>query len=388
MTDVKNSSELTPSSLGKTRLLSLDALRGFDMFWITGGGSLILVLSKMTGAGWLTTLAKQTSHVPWAGFHFWDLIFPLFMFIAGISIPLSVMSKLKRNESKRTLLLKALKRMIILIVLGFLYNGIFLEGFANARYVSVLAQIGIACFFATVIVIYSKSFKTTLFWLAGILAGVTLLQLFVPVPGIGAGVLTPEGCMNGYLDRLLLPGRLAYGHDGMVATGNGFYDALGLLSIVSAIGIALMGTIAGNILQRVNITEYRKTGILAFIGAVLILIALIISPFYPIIKNCWSTTFNLLTGGISFVLIALFYLIIDVWHFQKWTFYFRVIGMNSIFIYLVSRIVPVGTITGFFLGWIVKPAGSMGELISVLGIIAGEWLLLYLMYRKNIFVKV
>ncbi len=387
MTDNKNNSDVKPSSSVKVRLLSLDALRGFDMFWITGGGSLVVALAKWSGAGWLSALANQTTHVPWIGFRFWDLIFPLFMFIAGISIPLSVMSKLKRNESKKTLLLKAFKRMMILILLGFLYNGIFQNGFANARYVSVLAQIGIACFFATVIVIFSKSFKSTLFWLAGILAGVTLLQLFVPVPGIGAGVLTPEGCMNGYLDRLLLPGRLAYGHNGMLDSGNGLYDALGLLSIVSAIGIALMGTIAGNILQRTNLSEYRKTGVMAFIGVVLILVALIISPFYPIIKNCWSTTFNLLTGGISFVLIALFYLVIDVWHFQKWSFYFRVIGMNSIFIYLFFRIVPVGVITGFFLGWVIKPVGSMGEVISVLGILTGEWLLLYLMYRKNVFVK-
>jgi len=388
MNDIKNKSEVTPSSSGKVRLLSLDALRGFDMFWITGGGMLITSLAKLSGADWLTVLAKQTSHVPWVGFHFWDLIFPLFMFIAGISIPLSVKSKLEKNVSKKFLLTKALKRMITLIILGLLYNGIFQDGFTNARYVSVLAQIGISIFFASVIVIFSGSFKTILFWLGGILAGVTILQLFVPVPGIGAGVLTPEGCINGYIDRMLLPGRLAYGHDGMLASGNGFYDALGLLSIVSAIGIALMGTIAGNILQRVNLSGYRKTGILTFIGVVLILVALIISPFYPIIKACWSTTYNLLAGGISFVLIALFYLVIDVWQYQKWSFYFRVIGMNSIFIYLFGRIVPVGTITGFFLGWIIKPMGNMGELISVLGILAGEWLLLYLMYRKNVFVKV
>jgi predicted acyltransferase len=388
MTDIKNKSDITPSVAVKNRLLSLDALRGFDMFWIAGGGSVITALAKLSGAGWLETLAKQTSHVPWIGFRFWDLIFPLFMFIAGISIPLSVKSKLEGNVPKKSLLIKAFTRMITLIILGFLYNGIFQDGFTNARYVSVLAQIGLSVFFASVIVIFSGSFKTTMYWLAGILAGITVLQLFVPVPGIGAGVLTPEGCINGYIDRLLLPGRLSYAHNGMLESGNGFYDALGLLSIISAIGMALMGTIAGNILQRVNLTGYRKAGILAITGVVLILVALIISPFYPIIKNCWSTTYNLLAGGISFVLIALFYLVIDVLKYQKWSFCFRVIGMNSIFIYLFFRIVPIGTIVGFFLGWIIKPAGDMGELITVLGILAAEWLLLYLMYRKNIFIKV
>lgn len=375
-----NNSDIKTSVSGKGRLLSLDALRGFDMLWIAGGSTLIAVLAKLTGAGWLKALSIQMSHVPWEGFHFYDLIFPLFMFIAGIAIPLSVKSALSGNGSRINLFLKALRRMIVLILLGILYNGVFQEGFVNARYASVLGQIGIAYFFTSVIIIYSRTFKTSLYWLTGILLSVSIVQLFVPVPGIGAGVFTPEGCINGYLDRLFLPGRLAY--------GNGIYDALGWLSIVSAVGITLMGTIAGRILQDVTLTEYRKTGILAGIGLVLILVGVSLSPFYPIIKVCWTTTYNFLAGGISFLLIALFYLVIDVWHIQKWSFFFRVIGMNSIFIYLLTRIVPMGTITGFFIGWIIKPAGNFGELVSILGVIAGEWLLLYFMFRKNIFIKV
>ncbi|HCU60957.1 MAG TPA: DUF5009 domain-containing protein [Prolixibacteraceae bacterium] len=376
------------STSEKNRLLSLDALRGFDMLWITGGGSLIAVLAEWSGTGWLETLANQMEHATWEGFRFYDLIFPLFMFIAGIAIPLSVKSKLILNVSKKDLILKAFKRMMILIILGFLFNGIFRKGFADARYASVLAQIGIAYFFAFVIVVFSKSFKTSLFWLIGILAGIACVQLFIPVPGIGAGILTPEGCINGYIDRLFLPGRLAYGPDAnMVATG-GVFDALGLLCIVSAIGITLMGTIAGNILQRESLTEYRKTGILTVIGIALIIVALLFSPFYPIIKKCWTSTYNLLAGGISFLLIALFYLIIDIWHIQKWSFYFRVIGMNAIFIYLLNAIVPVDNVTDAFVGWIINPLGDAGKLVHVAGYLAGEWLLLYYMYKKKIFIKV
>lgn len=113
-----------------------------------------------------------------------------------------------------------------------------------------------------------------------------------------------------------------------------------------------------------------------------------LSPVYPIIKVCWTTTYNLLAGGISFLLIALFYLIIDVWGYQKWSFFFRIIGMNSIFIYLFTRIVPVGTIVGFFTGWIVTPMGDFGAVFAVLLNITAEWFLLYYMYKKNIFVKV
>ncbi len=372
----------------KSRLLSLDALRGFDMLWIIGGGALITRLAEVSSAGWLKALAVQMTHVRWEGFHFYDLIFPLFMFIAGIAIPLSVRSAMSRNISRKKLSFKVLRRMIILILLGILYNGVFRDGFQNARYASVLGQIGIAYFFASLIIIFSDSFRTSLYWLAGILIGVSVIQLFVPVPGIGAGVFTPEGCINGYIDRLYLPGRLAYGPEGMLSSGEGIYDALGWLSIVSAIGITLMGTVAGRIVQSSTITEYRKTGILAATGLVLIISGLAISPFYPVIKVCWTTSYNLLAGGISFILFALFYLIIDVWHLQKWSFFFRVIGMNSIFIYLLVRIISMGAVAGYVFGWIIIPAGDWGEVVRATGALALEWLLLYFMYRKGIFFKV
>ena len=365
---------------GKGRILSLDALRGFDMLWIIGGSGIINALAKNSDAGWLKALDLQMDHVTWNGFHFFDLIFPLFMFISGIAIPYSVKSALSKNPSRGKLVIRFLKRMVILVVLGMLYNGVFKDGFANARYASILAQIGIAYFFASLIYTFSGSVKSTIFWIAGILAAVSVMQLFIPVPGFGPGVFTPEGSMNGYIDRLYLPGRLTY--------FNGIFDALGILSVVSAIGITLMGIIAGKILQDKTFSEYRKTGILALIGIVLIPIAVILSPVYPIIKVCWTTTYNLLAGGISFLLIALFYLIIDVWGFQKWSFFFRVIGMNSVFIYLFGRIVPVDEITGFFAGWIIKPAGGVGEVIGALVIVAAEWLLLWFMYKKKVFVKV
>lgn len=372
----------------KGRLLSLDTLRGFDMLWIIGGSAIITTLAEKTGTGWIKALATQMDHVPWIGFHFFDLIFPLFMFISGVAIPLSVTSALAKNRSRKDIVLKALKRMVILIILGWIYNGNFRDGFSNARYVSVLGQIGVAYFFAALIYVYSGSFRTTVFWLIGILASVSFLQLFIPVPGVGAGVLTPEGHINGYIDRMILPGRLAYGNNGMNDGGNGTYDALGLLSIVSAIGITLMGIIAGKILQDQKTGEYRKILILSAIGAILIIAGLLLWPVYPVIKACWTTTYNFLAGGISFVLMALFYLIVDVWKSRKWTLFFRVIGMNSIFIYLFVRVVPVGRVTDFFTGWITKPIGNYGEPLAAVFYLMAEWLLLYFMYKKKIFIKV
>ncbi len=377
---MENPDRISPVQ-GKGRLLSLDALRGFDMLWIIGGDFFLISLAKWSDVGWLKTLAEQMNHVKWIGFHFYDLIFPLFMFISGIAITLSVKSRLILKTSKSELVKKALYRMVILVSLGILYNGAFRDGFANARYVSILGQIGIAYFFASLIIIFSRSFKTSLFWLSGILIGIVFIQLFVPVPGIGAGVLTPEGHINGYVDRLLLPGRLAY--------GNGTFDALGIISTISAIAITLMGTGAGYILQLGKLTEYQKAGILVGTGFSLLVFGLFASPFYPVIKQCWTTTYSLIAGGISFLLIALFYLIIDVWGYQKWSFFFRVIGMNSVFIYLFVRIAPVDNIMEFFIGWIIKAMGEdSGQVIKALGALTGEWLLLYYMYRKKIFIKV
>ncbi len=229
------------------RLYSLDALRGFDMLWITGGGMLAIAISHVTGAEWL---ANQMEHVKWAGFHFEDLIFPLFMFISGVAITFSVKAKLEKNVPKRSLLRKAFQRLVILILLGMLYNSVFKNGFENPRIASVLGQIGVGYFFAAVIVIYFASFRSRLIWLAGILTGIGIIQLLIPVPGVGAGVLTPEGCINGYIDRMLLPGRL-YG---------GTFDPEGILCSLSATGVTLLGTVAGNILRKKKTTDWQKIG--------------------------------------------------------------------------------------------------------------------------------
>ncbi len=359
----------------ENRLQSLDVLRGFDMFWITGGGLLSIALSKITGIEWMET---QMHHVKWEGFRFEDLIFPLFMFIAGVAIPFSIKTKLERNIPTKRLALKAFKRMLVLIILGILYNGTFKNGFADGRIASVLGQIGIGYFFASLIVIYFKSFKSRIYWLAGILLGFGIIQLLIPVPGVGAGVLTPEGCINGYIDQLFLPGRLH----------GGTFDPEGILCSLSATGITLMGTVAGNILRKRQTTDWQKIGYLTATGVALIILALLFSSFYPIIKKCWTSTFNMLAGGISFILMAFFYLIIDHWKIRGWAFYFRVIGMNSIFTYLFVRIINMQDISEFFFGWLAKPLGESGALFLLIGGLVLIWLLLYYMYKKKLFLRV
>ena len=361
----------------QNRLLSLDALRGFDMFWITGGGFLVEEIIKFSGAPWLNPIAEQFNHVPWEGFHFEDLIFPLFMFISGVAIPFALISKLEKNVPKFDLAKKAISRGLILVLLGWFYNGVFSNGFENPRFPSVLGQIGLGYTFAALINIYTKTLKQKMIWLGGILAGIGILQLLVPVPGIGAGVLTPEGCINGYIDRALVPGRL----HGKI------FDPEGLLCIVSAITVTMMGSIAGHFLRDKSLKEIQKIKILSLSGISAIILALVLSTFYPIIKACWTGSFNLLTGGISSLLLALFYWIIDVKGWQKWAFFFRVIGMNSIFIYLFDRAIDLGKASKIIFGWTVL-LGDISQLILIGGEMMLAWLLLYFMYRKKIFLRV
>jgi predicted acyltransferase len=369
--------EKPTSSVLRERLLSLDALRGFDMLWITGGGALVMTLSNYSGALWLKVLAEQMDHVAWEGFRFFDLIFPLFMFISGIAIPFALISKLEKKVPRNELSKKAVKRAVILVLLGLVYNGVFTNGFENPRFASVLGQIGLAYMFASFITIYTQSLKQRIYWIAGIMTAVGILQLLIPVPGIGSGVLTPEGCINGYIDRMLLPGHL-YG---------GTFDPEGLLCIISAVTVTLMGSVAGHFLRDKTTNDSHKIKTLSIIGVSSIAAALVLSTFYPIIKACWTGSFNLLTSGIGFLLIALFYWMIDVKGWQKWSFFFRVIGMNSIFIYLLYDMANPMQITRFVLGWTVI-WGQFGEIVNIAGSIMLVWALLYYMYKKGIFLRV
>lgn len=367
----------TETNPAEKRLLALDALRGFDMLWIVGLGQLINSFVQVTDYGWATALQAQLSHPPWHGFRGWDLIFPLFMFLAGASIPYAIRGKLEKGTPKKKLIWRILRRTVLLIFFGIVYNGA-LNDFSNPRYASVLGQIGLGYCIAAMLVLFTGKFKHVLLAFIGVSVIVTVAQLCIPVPGHGANVLTPESCMNAYLDQLLLPGRLYVK----------YYDPEGVLCIVSGVGITLMGVLAGLLLRRDTLNDYQKTGIMAGTGTLLVLAALCINPWYPINKEIWTTTFNLLTGGISLILLAVFYLFTDVLHLTRWSFPLRVIGMNAITIYMAARILNFQDISLFLFGGIASLCGGWKVTVIALGVILIEWLLLFFLYKKRIFLKV
>jgi len=369
-----------PSDLSRKpeRLQSLDVLRGFDMFWITGGESLIHALAIATGWGFFNTMNNQLHHVKWEGFAAYDLIFPLFMFIVGVAIPYSLLSKLKKGEPRKKIYQRIVRRFIILFVLGIIYNQYWLTDWANPRIASVLGQIATAYFLASLIFMQTQKLKFIIIWTIGILAGYGILQLFVPVPGYGAGQLTQQGSINAWFDQHFLPGLLL----------DGTFDPEGILNNFSATAITLMGIIAGLLLRRTDLIQYRKFILLLSIGIALYLISILLSDYYPIIKKAWTSTYNLHAGGLSFMLLALFYLVIDIWKIRKWFFYFKVIGMNAITVYMGTHIIDFGFTVKGLLGGLTMYMEDWGPVLISIGYLAIVWICLYVLYRNKIFLRI
>lgn len=361
------------------RLYSLDALRGFDMFWIMGADALFHNLSKATGSPFWQTMATQMDHPEWNGFHFYDLIFPLFLFLAGVATPYSVGRKLENGESRQKLLLTVIKRGLILVVLGVvLNNGLRIRELDEIRFASVLGRIGLAYMFANIIYLYSKKI-TQYVWFGGLLVGYWLLLKFTSAPGFPRGDLTMEGNFASYLDRLIVPGRLYLK----------IHDPEGLISTIPAIATGLFGIFAGNLLKNNPILPSKKALYLAIAGAIAIVLSLIWNLDFPINKNLWTSSFVLLTGGISLMLLSAFYYVIDVLGYQKWAFFFKVIGMNSILIYMSGRFINWQYTTNAFFQWLGQLVGDPYNIVIMsLCLILVKWLFLYILYKKKVFLRV
>ncbi|MDQ1086604.1 acyltransferase family protein [Siphonobacter sp. SORGH_AS_1065] len=362
------------------RLLSLDTLRGFDMFWIMGGDEIFYALAKTTSWSWALFMADQLTHPAWNGFRFYDLIFPLFLFMAGVSTPFSLDGRIARGEDKSKLARKIVSRGITLVILGIiLNNGIFQKPLAEMRFGSVLGRIGLAGMFAQLIYLYAGK-RASYVWFFVILLGYWAAMMLIPVPGCGAGVLTMECSLAGYLDRLLMPGKLYLT----------VHDPEGLLSTIPAICNALLGIYAGTVLKNQNKTASRKIIHLVGLGLAFIGLSLLWDVVFPINKNLWTSSFVCVTGGCSLLLLSIFYWIIDVKGYKKWTILFTVIGMNSILIYMSGLVVSFEHASEFFFGGLIKHLDSvpLKAVLTVLGMLFMKWLFLYFLYTKKVFLRV
>jgi predicted acyltransferase len=361
------------------RLYSLDALRGFDMFWIMGAEEIFHGLAQATNSPFWNAISLQFTHPDWNGFHFYDLIFPLFLFIAGVATPYSVGRELEKGKSKKQVVWRVVKRGLILVLLGIIYNnGLKIIPFSQIRFASVLGRIGLAYMFANIIYIYTNQ-RGQIIWFFSILIGYWLLLKFTSAPGFPMGDLTMQGNFASYIDRLLLPGKLYLG----------IHDPEGITSTIPAISTGLLGILAGNLLKNSPLKPKYKAYRLAVTGIVSIILALIWNLDFPINKNLWTSSFVLNVGGISLLLLALFYFIIDVLGYKKWAFFFKVIGMNSILIYMSGGFIDWSYSTNSFFQWIGQLAGNPFNVVIMAFCFVGiKWLFLYFMYKKKIFLRV
>jgi len=359
------------------RVLSLDALRGFDMFWIIGGDTVCVALLRLIGSPGALALTGQFEHAAWNGFTFWDLIYPLFLFIVGASMPFAISRRLERGQSRREITVHIVKRFLTLLFLGYIFNGLLdFPRFSEMRHTGVLHRIA-WCYLITGFIMLRTGWRGQAITGAALLLVYWALMALAPVPGFGAGVITPEGNFSSYVDRLLLPGY----HNGY----NGG-DYLGILGTIPSIASTLAGVLAGHLL-RSSLDGMAKVRRLALWGAVSVAAAWLWNLWLPVNKFLWTSSYTLCGAGISAILLALFYWLIDLRGISGWTLPFVVIGLNPITIYVAQRLFDFGTAADIFIHGITPHLGDFGQLFRVTCVLAVKWLFLYFLHRQKIYLK-
>jgi len=390
--------------------MSVDALRGFDMFWIVGAGSLVDALNQMSKNPVTSFLGTQLEHVDWAGFRFYDLIFPLFVFIVGVSLVFSL-TKTIAQVGRGEALKRVFRRSVLLFAIAILYSGGFTNPWPDMRLLGVLNRIALAYLFAGLCFCYLPR-RRLVAVCASLLLGYWALMAFVPIRDIQLEksnltrlaeqtgttntmtlFLNTTNRVTGRFDKgLNLANHLDFQH----LPGkkwDTYWDPEGLLSTLPAIATCLLGVFAGLLLLNPAIDDRQKVVWLLAAGALGVLAGFLWDLQFPVIKKIWTSSYVLVAGGYSAILLGLFYLVVDVWKYQKWCQPFVWIGMNSITIYLANNVIGFRRLAQRFAGGSVKNfldthvTQGFGDLvIALVGLALGVWLVHFL-YRKKIFLR-
>ena len=366
------------------RVRSLDALRGFDMFWIIGGSAIFLALGNALKNPWYTKyIMPQLDHPDWVGFTAWDMIMPLFLFIVGAVMPFAFAKRLAR-QSKKRLYLHIIIRTIILFILGMVAQGDLLKYELKELhiYCNTLQAIAVGYLVSSILFLVFR-----LRWQIVITIGLLLLfwalMMLIPVQEYGgSGSLEPKENLAFYIDEIVLgdfrnPKAITYTWilssltfpctvmigvwAGMLLKSHKSKAKKFLLLVALGVGTAGIGWVWGNYLGRLS---------------------------FPIIKHIWSSSMVLLTGGISFLLLAIFYLIIDVCRLWRWSYVFIVIGMNAILVYMATHLWNFRSLAGVFTNNLEPWTGDWQDFTRAMAGFLLVWLILLYMYRKKTFVKI
>jgi predicted acyltransferase len=374
-----NAPEQTPSFSIPERIVAIDALRGFDMFWIVGAGALVKALAPISDTGVVEGLKNQLTHVEWDGCRFYDLIFPLFVFLMGASSVFSL-ARLVETEGRGAAYRRVFQRAALIYFLGLLYSGASSHdgGPEMFRFVGVLQRIAI-CYLAGSLLFLNFRLRGLVTIAVSVLVGYWALLKFAPVPEIGAGVLTPTGNFAAYIDRLYLPG---FKYDGD-------FDPEGLLSMFPAVVTGLLGIFAGMLFRNPEIEPRKRVAWLAAAGVLGVATGWLWSFDFPLIKKIWTSSYVLYAGGWSALLLALFYLVIDVGKIDRWAHPFVWIGMNPITIYMVAELIGYGgTVRRLVHRPVVDALEPYGELLVASLSLGLAFALARFLYRRKIFLRV
>lgn len=407
---------MTPHSsalAAESRLMSLDALRGFDMFWILGADAVVTALGKVIHAAPIRLLVRQVDHSAWAGLTFYDLIFPLFVFITGVSLVFSIGKSLERRGRALTVR-HILIRTSLLFLLGILYNGGLSHEWPEVRLAGVLQRIALAYCAAALLFCF---FKRRTLWITGglLLVIYWAILTFIPIRNIAldkdaiasrvgsahptaeqvrrlyddttttvTGRYEPGLNVANHLDYRWLPG----------AKYDVYWDPEGPLSTLPAIATCLLGVMAGGWLRRRDLDEREKIQRLLVTGGLCLALGCAWSFQFPIVKKIWTSSFMLVAGGWSLLLLTVFYYVVDVLKWRGWCRPFVWIGLNPITLYLATALIDFGRIARHLAGGDIARfldahfVPGTGELLLAtltLGLLVG---LAGFLYRKGIFLRI
>jgi predicted acyltransferase len=395
----------SPAPPPSRRLMSLDALRGFDMFWIVGGEELVHALYQGWPNGFFRLLDRQMDHQAWAGLYFYDLIFPLFVFIVGASSVFSL-TRMMEQHGKGAALRRILVRSLVLYLFGLLVYGGISKGLDQVRWLGVLQRIAL-CYFFTALLFCTFRLKGLVVICASLLLGYWGLVSLVPVrdfnlqtrhlrerrlqpnsPATRAAFLAATNTVRArFDDGLNLPQHLDYQY----LPGykwDGAYDPEGLLSTLPAVGTCLLGLFAGLLLKKGTVPDRKKVFYLAAAGAAGVLLGFLWGAQFPVIKKIWTSSYVLVAGGYACLFLAAFYQIIEIWQWRKWCVPFVWIGMNAITIYLVFHLVKFSALAELVVGGPVQQAlGAWGGLGLALAVVLLMLAFVRFLYQRKIFLR-
>lgn len=418
------------------RLMSLDMLRGFDMFWILGADAFVYALNRLSQTAPTRFLATQLDHAEWEGFHFYDLIFPLFVFIMGVSTVYSL-TKIIAREGRAAAVKRVVLRGVLLFVIGILYSGGFTNPWPDLRLMGVLNRIAL-CYLAGGLLFCWCRPRVLVGLAVALLLGYWALLRCVPIRDIqlekthlaeragqagdtalaaefraagGSSSVNPSAIPNSPVwaatEKMFTAttNRVTGRYDMGLNVANHFdfeylparkydlfWDPEGLLSTLPAIVTGLLGIFAGLFIRHPGFNDQQKVRGLLIAGAVSVVLGFLWGTQFPVIKKIWTSSYVLVAGGYSALLLGTFYWIVDVKKWQAWGRPFLWIGMNPITLYLASNLMGGGgflKLANRFAGGSVRQflnahvATGCGDLVvCVIGISLFVWFARFLYHRK------